>query len=279
MIFDGRKTRDDILADLSKKVAKMKRKPTLAVFLIGSDPISAKYDDIKKKFAEKIGANFCLYKFDEKDSEAEIVEAIEYLNSDPETDGIMVQIPVPKKFDRTKLIEAISPEKDVDGLRYCLGLDSKFQPPVVLSVMEAIRQAELRIKNTELSNLKIILIGHGFLVGAPLCRALNEQGINPLVILNEVKNPETQRSLADAQDDIKKADVIISATGCISLIRSEMVKDGVVLIDAGTSEENGQICGDIDEEVYKKASFYTPVPGGIGPVTVAMLYQNLIDKF
>ncbi|MDO8443969.1 MAG: bifunctional 5,10-methylenetetrahydrofolate dehydrogenase/5,10-methenyltetrahydrofolate cyclohydrolase [bacterium] len=278
MIFDGKKMRDEVLVELTVKVAKMEHKPTLAVFLIGGDPVSAKYDDIKKKFTEKIGAHFCLYKFDEKDSEQEIIAAIEFLNADPETDGVMIQIPIPKKFNRDKLIAKISPAKDVDGLRFCAGLDSKFQPPVVLAILEALKIAESRIKNYELRDLKITLAGHGFLVGAPLARSLRENGSNPLVILNEVKNLKTQRSFADAQDDIKRADIIISATGSPNLIKPEMVKDGVVLIDAGTSEENGELRGDIDPECYGKASYYTPVPGGIGPVTVAMLLRNLTQK-
>lgn len=273
-MFDGKKIRDEILVELTEKVAKMERKPTLAVFLIGGDPVSAKYDDIKKKFTEKIGAHFCLYKFDEKDSEQEIIKAIEFLNADSETDGIMIQIPIPKKFDRDKLIEKISPAKDVDGLRFCAGLDSKFQPPVVLSILEAIKRS-----GVDLAKSKVALIGHGFLVGAPLVRSLRENGLDPLVILSEVKNlKNNERSFADAQDDIREADIIISATGKSNLIKPEMVKDGVVLIDAGTAEENGELRGDIDPECYDKASYYTPVPGGIGPVTVAMLLSNLISN-
>lgn len=295
-IFDGKKIRDEILAELTAKVAKMERKPTLAVFLIGGDPVSAKYDDIKKKFTEKIGSHFALYKFDEKDSEQEIIKAIEFLNADPETDGIMIQIPIPKKFDRDKLIAKISPAKDVDGLRFCAGLDSKFQPPVVLSILEAIKRSchceEESTKQSIMTDcralehpmarndkgLKVALIGHGFLVGAPLVRSLRENGLDPLVILSEVKNlKNNERSFADAQDDIREADIIISATGKSNLIKPEMVKDGVVLIDAGTAEENGELRGDIDPECYDKASYYTPVPGGIGPVTVAMLLSNLIS--
>ena len=277
--FDGKKIRDEILAELMEKVAKMERKPVLAVFLIGGDPVSAKYDNIKKKFTEKIGAHFALYKFDEKDSQQEIIEAIEFLNSDPETDGIMIQIPIPKKFDRDKFITKISPAKDVDGLRFCADLDSKFQPPVVLSILEAIRRSGMidcrALEHPMARNdkgLKVALIGHGFLVGAPLTRALSgledrSSKIGELKIFNRTPNSELLNS-----------DVVISATGKSGLIKPEMVKDGVVLIDAGTAEENGELRGDIDPECYDKASYYTPVPGGIGPVTVAMLLQNLVGS-
>ena len=288
-MFDGKKIRDEILVDLTEKVAKMERKPTLAVFLIGGDPVSAKYDDIKKKFTEKIGANFCLYKFEDKDSEQKIIEAIEFLNADPETDGIMIQIPIPKKLDREKLISKISPAKDVDGLRFCAGLDSKFQPPVVLAILEAIersglidcRALEHPMAPTSQSyegngrndnkSPKIALIGHGFLVGKPLERALRQQKVNPKVFNRQHCNEE-----GDLEIDVEDCDIIIAATGCPNLIKPEMVKEGVVLIDAGTAEENGELRGDIDPGCYGKASFHTPVPGGIGPVTVAMLLQNLV---
>ncbi len=265
-MFDGKKIRDEILAQLTAKVAKMERKPTLAVFLIGGDPVSAKYDDIKKKFTEKIGAHFALYKFDEKDSEQQIIEAIEFLNADPETDGIMIQIPIPKKFDRDLLISKISPAKDVDGLRFCAGLDSKFQPPVVLSILEAIKRS-----GVDLAKSKVALIGHGFLVGKPLERALDElkvksEKLKALKIIDSTKEIE-----------ISDCDIVIAATGSPNLINPEMIKDGVVLIDAGTAEENGELRGDIDPECYDKASYYTPVPGGIGPVTVAMLLRNLVE--
>lgn len=275
-MFDGKKTRDEILKDLADKVAKMDRVPSLAVFLIGEDPVSAKYDEIKKKFGEKIGVEFCLYKFEEKDDQAEIEKAIEYLNDDPETDGIMIQIPLPKKFDRDALISKISPEKDVDGLRYCLGLKSKFQPPVVLSIFEAIRQS-----GAALDKSKIAVLGKGFLVGSPLLRALADAKIEPTVVLDCLDDDHVgeQYCVFDTENGkqkIAEADIIISATGNPGLIKPEMVKDGVVLIDAGTAEESGELRGDIDPECYAKASHYTPVPGGIGPVTVAMLYRNLV---
>ena len=114
------------------------------------------------------------------------------------------------------------------------------------------------------------------MVGAPLLRTLKEQGLFPIVILNEVKNLKShERSFAEAQDDIANSDIIISAVGKAGIITADMVKDDVVLIDAGTTEQNGELLGDISVEAYKKASFYTPVPGGIGPATVGMLFKNL----
>ncbi|MFA7253766.1 MAG: bifunctional 5,10-methylenetetrahydrofolate dehydrogenase/5,10-methenyltetrahydrofolate cyclohydrolase [Patescibacteria group bacterium] len=287
-LFDGRKIRDEILGELSKEIKLRDRAPHLAVFLIGENPVCESYVELKKKQAEKIGVTFSLYRFDDDDSEEGIFECIDFLNKDEEVDGIMIQIPISEKFDRNKLIGKISPAKDIDGLRYCLGLDSNFKPPVVLAIMKALELSSTfqetattnqtpNFKIEKLQNKKIVLVGHGFLVGAPLARALEEIGVEPIVVLNEVNNlKENERSFADAQDDIGGADIIVSATGQPNIIKEEMVKEGVVLVDAGTAEFNGQLVGDIEPEAYKKSSYYTPVPGGIGPVTVAMLFKNLI---
>jgi methylenetetrahydrofolate dehydrogenase (NADP+)/methenyltetrahydrofolate cyclohydrolase len=266
-MFDGKNVREEILGDLADKVSKMKRRPTIAVFLIGDDTVSAKYGEIKQKVANKIGIDFCLYKFEDDDTQEDAIKAIEYLNNDPETDGIMIQIPVPKKFDRDLLISKISPEKDVDGLRYCAEIKSDFRPPVVLSILEAIKRSGIEIDN----KTKIALIGCGFLVGAPLLRSLKEDYKDSDLIAACGKG-------GDVENMTKDADIVISATGSAKIIKSEMVKEGAILIDAGTAEENGELIGDIDTEAYKKASYYTPVPGGIGPVTVAMLFKNLVSK-
>ena len=265
--FDGKNIRDEILNNLANRVVDMERKPTMAVFLIGDNPICKQYVELKKKMAEKTGILFCLYSFDEKDSEEEIMSAIDFLNNDSETDGIMIQIPLPKAFDRQKLIEKISPDKDIDGLRFCAGLDSKFKPPVVLAILEAIKRSETRLN----SKTKIAQIGAGFLVGAPLKKCLTQD-------FESVDLKMVDKNKNDLVETIKDADIIISATGMPKLVKEEMVKEGVVLIDAGTAEENGNLIGDIDPEAYKKARYYTPVPGGIGPVTIAMLFKNVVGE-
>ena len=272
-IFDGKQIRDEILKDLADKVVSLERKPVLAEFLIGDDPVSAAYAELKRKIAVKIGVLFCLYKFDSDDKESEIIEAIKFLNDDPETDGIMIQIPVPQGFDRSKLIEAISPKKDVDGLRFCAGLDSDFRPPVVEAILEGLKRSQgiLNLESGSWEKKKIALVGHGFLVGKPLERTLRELGIDNLSVV-------TSENIQDSKFEILDSNIIVSATGKAGIIKSEMIKEGVTLIDAGTAEENGELKGDIDPEAYEKASYYTPVPGGIGPVTVAMLFRNLVNK-
>lgn len=277
-MFDGKAIRDEILKDLANKVVEMEEKPVMAVLLIGNDPICAKYVELKQKLAERIGVQFNLYKFDEQNTEDEIFECIKFLNSDPETRGIMMQIPILEKFDRDKLIAAISKEKDIDGLRFCVGLESDYRPPVVLAILEAIMRSGKKIDE----KTKVVMLGRGFLVGAPLLRTFKENGVDPIVIASEGnkiekgKIPASAGMTEQAQDDIKKADIIISAVGKAGMIKERMVKEGVILIDAGTAEQNGALVGDIDPETYKKSLYYTPVPGGIGPVTVSMLFRNLL---
>lgn len=262
--FLGKKIRDEILADLAIKITRLERKPTLAVFLVGNDPVSVNYVGLKQRLAEKIGIQVKLFHYQETTSENDVLQKIKELNQTTGVDGIMVQIPLPAHFNREKIVEAISPAKDVDGLRYCLNQASSFLPPVVLAIAKALEGSA-----ADLENKSVLIIGHGFLVGDPLRRFLLDQGkTKRLIVLDQPA--ENLATIA------QRADVIISATGQAGLVSSEMVSEGVVLIDAGTSEVGGELRGDIDPAAYQKSSFYSPVPGGIGPVTVAMLMSNLV---
>lgn len=264
--FDGKKRRDVILKDLKDEVLKMGKKPTLAVFLIGNDPACKKYVEIKEKFANQLGIEFCLYRFDATDSEEDILSAIDFLNKDFETDGIMIQIPTAKKFDRDRLIKKIDPKKDVDGLQFCLLKKSAFLPPVVLAILDVLKNS-----GKDLTESKIALIGSGFLVGAPLQECLEKEYRD--IDLRVVSKEELAK-----EDFVLDADIVISAAGSANIVKEKMVKEGVVLIDAGTACENGEVLGDIEKSAYAKAALYTPVPGGIGPLTIAMLFKNLIKK-
>jgi len=262
--FDGKKIRDEIIEDLKNKVEKMERKPGLAVFLIGNDVVCERYVALKKRIAEKIGIFVRVYRYDENAEQSEIIAKIKELDVDNTVDGIMVQIPIPKNFDKYEIINAISPEKDIDGLRFCAGFHSHFTPPVVLAILKAIELA-----NKDIEECKVLVVGRGFLVGWPVAQCM-EEAVKGLVIADG--------STKNLENLTENADVIISATGKSNLIKPNMIKEGAVLIDAGTSEVGGELLGDIDPESYKRSSFYTPVPGGIGPVTVAMLLKNLVEK-
>ncbi len=280
MIFDGCKIRDSILKELKDRISEMKRKPTMAVFLIGDDPVSVNYVALKQRLAAQTGINFKLYKYGASVNQDEVLSKIKQLDRDEDVAGIMIQIPVPSQIDREAVIAAISPHKDIDGLRYCQGLESDFYPPVVLAIKTALSQS-----GVDLTKVTIAIIGKGFLVGNPLYRCLSfEQSGVGARIKTDSSRPMTSNSIrafdlidSEALSFIKGADVVISATGQAGLIKPEMVKSGVVLIDAGTSESGGRLVGDIDSAAYAKASFYAPVPGGIGPMTIAMLLKNLVN--
>jgi len=261
MKFDGTKIKDQIVGDLQKKVQRMPKAPVLAVVLVGDDYASQKYTEVKRKLAQKIGIEFKLAKFPDGVDNNIISLAIKQYNNDENIFGIMIQVPLPEYINRDELIGKIDTKKDVDGLRFCADLDSDYKPPVVLSVLEALRMA-----NVDIENSSIALIGKGFLVGAPLARILKNN--NYLRVANS-----SSTNLAELTRD---ADVVISATGAAGIIKPNMIKNNVILIDAGTSEVGGRLAGDIDSDCYPKSKFYTPVPGGIGPVTVAMLMSNVV---
>jgi len=264
--FDGRKIRDKILEQLKGGAEKVEFKPTLAVVWIGDDPVSEKYIRIKEKIARDLGVNFQLIKLPRLTKYSDILQNVRVFGKS-EVDGVMIQMPLPEwinAVERKKIIREIPAKKDIDGLRFCAGLPSNFQPPVVLAILEAIKKSKVDLKKS-----RVAIIGQGFLVGAPLGKILKNQ-VKELLLANI--------HTADISEITRRADVVISAAGKPGLITSKIIKSGAVLIDAGTTEVGGKIAGDIDPRAFEKASFYTPVPGGIGPVTVAMLFQNLIRK-
>jgi len=260
--LDGKKLRDEMLADLKAKVSNIENKPTLAAVLVGEDAVSIHYVDLKKKICEKIGAKFVLHKYKADISEDYLINKIDELNNDPEITGIMIQIPLPDHMDKFEVVNAIASEKDIDGLRFCGGFKSCFIPPVVQAVLKAVELSGKRIEESEM-----LIIGRGFLVGWPLAQCL-EEAVKGLVIADK----ETKNLIEIS----KTADILISAAGSPNMIKPEMIKNEVVLIDAGTSEIGGKQVGDVDPSSYEKASYYTPVPGGIGPLTIAYLMENLV---
>jgi len=262
-IFDGKKIRDEILQELKDQVELLAITPVLAVIWIGDDFASARYIEAKQRAAEKIGIHFDLIKYSNNATLEIITNRVNELNNNDSIHGIMVQIPVPKRFDQEDIISQILPHKDIDGLRYCMQKPCGFLPPVTLSIKEAIKRSNVFLKGA-----KVTIIGKGFLVGGPIARML-EKDVAELRIAD--KNTPYLATIT------KDSDIVISATGSANIIKPNMIKDGVVLIDAGTTEVGGKLAGDIDKACYKKSSYYTPVPGGIGPVTVAMLMRNVVE--
>lgn len=267
-LIDGRKLRDSILEQLKERVKTLPFQPVFCDVLVGNDPASAQYVRMKAKTAESIGLNFHHAEFPDTITTSELVTEIEKINQIPHMAGLIVQLPLPKTIDRTTVLNAIAPSIDVD----CLTLENsarfyKGEDVPVFPTARAV-MATLDSLNLSLTDKKIVVLGQGMLVGKPVTQLLKNRGIEPVTITRETKEPLLL---------IKAADVVISATGAGKYIKGEMIKEGAVIVDAGTSESNGGIVGDVDlESVADKASFVSPTPGGVGPVTVSMLLDNVV---
>jgi methylenetetrahydrofolate dehydrogenase (NADP+) / methenyltetrahydrofolate cyclohydrolase len=258
MLIDGKKIRDEILAELKNKFESIGC-ATLAVVWVGDDPATAKFIEQKKKVAEKVGVELRLFEYRNDIAQTDLEQEINRLTLDAEINGVIVQLPLPKTIDTQKIIDLIPPAKDVDAL----GKESIVLSPVAGAVAEILKRYEI-----DLTKNKFVVVGKGKLVGQPVAIWLAGEGAYVSILDSKTEDIITQ---------IKQADVIISGIGRPNFIVPEIVKDGVVLIDAGTSEQAGKLAGDIDPACTTKASLFTPVPGGVGPIVLARLFSNLAD--
>lgn len=270
-IIDGTK----ISLELRKKVKDLIEKenitPTLAVIQVGDNKASNVYIKNKKKACEDVGINFEHIKFNDTISQDLVIAEIKRLNNDISVNGILVQLPLPLGFDEGKIINTIDPVKDVDGLTYQnvgnLVLENDCLIPCTpLGVMEL-----LKAYNVDLTSKNVCLVGRSNLVGKPL--------IQPLLQNDATLSICHSKSL-DIKSYTKKADVLIVAVGHPNLITKDMVKEGAIIIDVGINKEGNILCGDVCfDEVSKKASLITPVPGGVGPMTVSCLLKNVVKAY
>jgi methylenetetrahydrofolate dehydrogenase (NADP+)/methenyltetrahydrofolate cyclohydrolase len=258
IVFDGRRFADKKERELKKEVSKLRKNgitPKLVSILIGDNPASVLYTSLKQKAAQRIGAKAQVISLSLRTSPNKIKKMIEQCNNNPTVHGIMVQLPLPKnlKSQTQEILNTIAPQKDVDGLR----TDSNFVPATVEAVLQIIKQAPLKD-----SPCKVVVVGAEGMVGRALVRELR--------IMNyELR--EADINTKDLESLTKTADILVSATGKPGIIKSDMVKEGTVVIDVGSPK------GDIDfNEIAKRASFITPVPGGVGPVTIVSLLENLL---
>lgn len=266
-IIDGRKIKEEILIDLKSKVEALSFPPIFCDILVGEDAVSASYVRIKGKAAEGVGIKFKTVNLPKEISTEEIVEEIENLNRVPHMCGVIVQLPLPPHIDTQTVLDTILPTLDVD----CLGRSASndfynnigiLGCPTALACIEIIDSLKI-----DLSDKQIVVLGQGQLVGRPVTHLLRSRGFTVLTIDSKTSN---------AEELLKNADLIISGIGKDKFITGKMIKNGAIIIDAGTSEEGGAIYGDVDfESVNGIASFITPTPGGVGPVTVAMLLSNV----
>ncbi|MCX6743032.1 MAG: bifunctional 5,10-methylenetetrahydrofolate dehydrogenase/5,10-methenyltetrahydrofolate cyclohydrolase [Candidatus Parcubacteria bacterium] len=258
-LIDGKKIADEILLNIRKQVAKLKTIPGLAAILVGNDPASELYLKLKKNACEKVGIDFFSYFLDKNCSEEKILETINFLNNDPDINGIIIQLPLPDKFNQDKLIKAIKPDKDIDGFHP----QTKIISPNVLGIMELLKQTKVDLKNKQ-----VIILSNSEIFSQPFKKLLPKSKV-------EYLNPKS--AIRNLQSELKQADVLVVAIGKPNFIKPNMIKKDAIIIDVGINKINGKTIGDVDPEVDKVAAFRSPVPGGVGPMTVAMLLQNLIN--
>lgn len=280
ILIDGKKIAETISANTKDEISKLDFVPLFCDVLVGDDPASIQYVNMKKKIAESVGIKFHNANFPASITTEELVKEIQDLNKIKNMCGIIVQLPLPQHLDKQTVLNAIDPVLDVD----CLGMiasDKFYQGknevgfPTALACMEILDSLNLDLKNKN-----IVVLGQGLLVGRPVTALLKSRELTPKIITRQTPAHNATHSVAGGENKekiIKEADIIISGIGHGKHIIGDMVKNGVVLIDAGTSESNGAIVGDVDlESVRDVASYVSPVPGGVGPVTVAMLLQNVL---
>jgi len=259
MIVDGNKRAREIKGELKVLVDTMSHKPKLVVVSVGSDPVTERYLKKKETFGRDIGVDVYVRKEDVDISEKELASVIRDLAGDDSVNGIVVQLPLPKHIETKNILSLIPPGKDPDAL----GAKPKAPSPVVGAIKDI-----LDVNKITLKNKKVVVVGRGLLVGEPAERWLREGGATVEVVDIDTENPTGV---------LKTADIIVSGAGVPGLITPEKIKDGVVLLDAGMSESAGALKGDADPACANLCSVFTPVPGGIGPMTIAILFRNLLD--
>lgn len=274
LIIDGKKISKEIKDELKEKVAVLKsqgKTATLAVIQVGEDPASSVYVNNKKKACEYIGIESLSFHLPETITEAELLEKIEELNQDVKVNGILVQLPLPKHIDEDKVIKAIAPEKDVDGFHpQSVGALSIGQKGFVSCTPAGVIQL-LKRSNIQIEGKECVVIGRSNIVGKPMALLLLRE--NGTVTITHSKT-------ANLKEVTKRADILIVAIGKPKMIDSSYVKEGAVVIDVGIHrDENNKLCGDVDyDDVIDHVSAITPVPGGVGPMTIAMLMNNCVSS-
>ena len=271
-ILDGKALSNKIKAQIKEDVQELSKyniTPGLAVILVGNDPASQTYVSMKAKACKEVNIYSVVHEFPETISEEELLNTIESINKDSNIHGLLIQLPLPKHINTTKILEAVDPKKDVDGFhpynvgRLVTNLDG-FVPCTPLGVMELLNEY-----NIDVQGMDACVVGASNIVGKPMASLL--LNANATVDICHIYTK-------DLKAHTQKADIVIVGVGKPNLITADMVKDGAIIIDIGINRlENGRLVGDVDfENVSKKASYITPVPGGVGPMTIAMLLKNTI---
>lgn len=271
MIMDGKSLKGEILSGLAEEVKALDKVPTLCVIQVGDDEASNVYINQKRKMCSEIGYNFIHEKYDDSITEEELLKNIDRFNSNDNIDAILVQMPLPSGINEKNIQNAVNKYKDVDGLNDSNIVDlisgkSSLYPCTACGVISLLDKYGVTLEGSN-----VVIVGRSSLVGMPLFHMLENRNATVTLCHSKTRN---------LQSITKNADIIISATGVKGLIKEDMVKNNAVVVDVGITRENGKLYGDVDfDNVSKKASLITPVPGGVGPMTIASLAQNVLKAY
>ncbi len=270
-LLDGKKLSSKIKENLKKETAKFIEEkgvtPGLAVLLVGNDPASHAYVSMKAKACKEVGIYSVTHEMPSTVTEADILSTIQMINENPKIHGLLVQLPLPSHVDSTKILEAIAPSKDVDGFhpfnlgRLVAGLDT-FVPCTPLGVMELLAEHKVDVKGKD-----CVVVGASNIVGKPMASLLLNAGATVDICHIFTK---------DLAEHTRRADMVFVGVGKPNLITVDMIKEGAVVVDIGINRVGDKLVGDVAEDVAEKCSFITPVPGGVGPMTIAMLLSNTL---
>jgi len=267
-IIDGKKIADKFLVDINKKIKDSKVKPGLAIVLVGKNPASEIYVNFKEKKAKEMGLYFERYNLDENVSQDELLKIIDELNQDKKIHGMIVQLPLPKHIDENMIVDSILPHKDADGftpvnLGNLVNDDNRLLPATARACMELIKSTGQKI-----AGKNAVVVGRSSIVGKPTALLLLQENATVTLCHSKTKN---------LKEHTKNADVLVVACGKARMIKKDMVKPGAIVIDVGINRTPSGLVGDVDfDNVKEVAGYITPVPGGVGPMTIAMLLDNTL---
>ena len=271
-LLEGKAISERIKKQIKEEISKLNLKPVLASIQVGENPASNVYIKSQKRFSEELGIDYQLHKLDSQISETSLIEFIQKLNLDRAINGLILQMPLPKHIDYKKITQYIEPKKDVEGLhpenmgKIIFG-KAKILPCTAQAVMELIKETQIDLYGKE-----VVIVGHSEIVGKPLSLLLLDKFAT--VTVCHIGTYDAGK----LEEHVKKAEVLIVAVGKAGLIKGEWIKEGAIVIDVGINRVGDKIVGDVEfEEAFKRASWITPVPGGVGPLTTTLLMRNLLE--
>lgn len=267
------KIKDDLALSVFESLKNKTRHPGLAIILVGSRDDSKLYISLKEKAAKEVGVDTNLYLIDKDESEENIIKTIEFLNQDESVDGILVQLPLPANFNTDRIIRTINAEKDVDG--FSSGDKKKFFSPVVLALRYSLENCKQKLKGE-----KAFLFYNSEIFKNEIKDFLEQEGLEFSGISAKELAEKNETELSELYNKVKASKIVVSAMGQAEFVDKKFLSDGMILLDIGISKKDGKVLGDIKrEDTEKLEGYFTPVPGGIGPMTVACLLKNVVLSF